>query len=259
MEEKENAHKKHRSRLKTKVKNHGLECLAYHEILEYLLTYTIPRKDTNPIAHNLIERFGSFANVIDANYFDLLKVDGIGPESALFLNSMFQLMEVYNKNKLETKVTILNSTTACVQFFRDFYSIKNNEFMVLACLGKNKKVLKTYVYKGKDETEINFDLKQIANNINDNGVKSVVLYHTHPNGSVEPSYSDYQTTQRIVNVCMINGIDFDDHIILNETEHFSFNHHNKLDELKNKYFSLVSVDNMFYNKKVKGKIEVDKE
>ena len=96
---KESSHKNHRSRLKTKVKNHGLECLAYHEVLELLLTYTIPRKDTNPTAHKLIEYFGSFSNVLDANYHDLLKVDGVGPESALFLNFLSQLMEMYNKTK----------------------------------------------------------------------------------------------------------------------------------------------------------------
>ena len=256
--DKENAHKNHRKRLKDKVKNFGLDCLAYHEVLEFLLTYTIPRKDTNPIAHKLIERFGSFAKVMEADYFDLLKVDGIGPESALFLNSLTQLMEIYNKNKLETKVSILNTTADCVQFFRDFYSIKNNEFMVLACLGKNKRVIKTFLYKGKDETEINFDLKQIANNINDNGVKSVVLYHTHPNGSVEPSYSDYQTTQRIINMCMFHGIEFDDHIVLNESEHFSFRNEGNISKMKEKFHLITSIDDIFYGKVSKSKRDENK-
>lgn len=244
-ETKDNTHKNHRNRLKTKVRKHGLDCLEYHEILELLLTYTIPRKDTNPTAHALIERFGSFVNVLDANYFDLMKVDGVGPESALLINVVSQLKDIYNKNKLENKVSILTNTAKCVQFFRDFYQIKSNEFMVMACLGKNKKVLKTYLYKGKDETEISFDLRQIANNINDNGVKSVVLYHTHPNGNVEPSYSDLATTQSVINICLMNGIDFDDHIILNESEHYSFFQNNLIDKMKDKYMSLFSSDDLY--------------
>ena len=199
-----NNHKNHRSRLKTNVKNHGLECLAYHEILELLLTYSIPRKDTNPIGHNLIDFFGSFSRVLDSDYHDLIKVDGIGPESALFLSILSQLIEIYNKSKKEEKSYFLNSTAACVQFFRDFYSIKNTEFMIMACLNKSKKVLKAFRYNGKDDTEINFDLKQISNGINDQGVNSIVLYHTHPFGSVQPSTADVATTQKIVNICLMN-------------------------------------------------------
>lgn len=240
-------HKNHRQRLKTKVKNHGLECLAYHEVLELLLTYTIPRKDTNPTAHNLIEYFGSFANVVDANYFDLLKVDGIGPESALFFNILSSFMETYNRSKLETCTSILDNTAKCVKFFRDFYSIKNNEFMVMACLSKSKRVVKTYLYKGKDETEITFDLRQIANNINDSGVNSVVLFHTHPHGSVEPSVSDLSTTQSIINVCLFNGIDFEDHVILNETEHYSFKNNSLIDKMKSKYISVISIADIYQN------------
>ncbi len=234
-------HKNHRQRLKEKVKNHGLGCLAEHEVLEFLLTYIIPRKDTNPIAHDLIDYFGSFSKVIDANYYDLQKIDGIGPEAALFINALSSFMEEYNKSKLESKVSILNSTTKCVDFFREFYRIKNNEFMIMACLSKNKRVVKTFRYQGKDETEITFDLRQIANNINDIGVNSVVLYHTHPNGSVQPSVSDLTTTQNILNICMFNGIEFEDHIILNETEHFSFNKNHIIDEMKNKYKIICSI------------------
>jgi len=237
-EKKHNAHKNHRQRLKTKVKNHGLDCLAYHEVLELLLTYTIPRKDTNPTAHNLIEYFGSFSNVVDADYFDLLKVDGVGPETALFFNVLSSFMEVYNKSKLDKTTTILNSTQQCVQFFRDYYRIKSNEFMVMACLSKNKRVVKTYLYKGHDETEISFDLRQISNNINNNGVSSVILFHTHPNGTVEPSGVDISATQKIVNICLVNGIDLDDHIILNESEHYSFKNAHLLEKMKNNYFSV---------------------
>ena len=109
--------KNHRKRLKEKVKKYGLECLAQHEILELLLTYTIPRKDTNPIVHNLMNFFSSFSNVIDADYHDLLKVDG--------------------------------------SFFRKKYSVKGNEFLVLACLGKNKRVIKISFKKEKMKLVLN--------------------------------------------------------------------------------------------------------
>ena len=243
--DKENSHKNHRNRLKEKVKKYGLECLAYHEILELLLTYTIPRKDTNPTAHNLIDYFGNFSNVIDADYHDLLKVDGIGPESALFMNVLSQLFELYKKAKLESGTHVLNNTTKCVTFFRDFYSVKANEFMVIACLGKNKRVIKTFLYRGKDETEITFDIKNIINSINNKGVSSVVLFYTHPFGKVEPSLSDIETTQTILNVCLVNKIELDDHIILNESEHYSFHHNGILDSMRSNHYKVFDAISIY--------------
>lgn len=240
---KENFHKDHRKRLKTKVKNFGLECLADHEVLELLLTYTIPRKDTNPTAHNLIEHFGSFSKVFDASYDDLVKVDGVGPESALFLNMIGPLLERYSVGKKKVKAEFLTNTGKCVDFFRNNFAIKVNEFMVMACLSKSKRVVKTFMYKGHDETEITFDIRNLAKKINDDDVFSVVLFHTHPNGSVEPSLSDIKTTQKVINVCMFQGIDFDDHIILNESEHFSFSRKGLIGSMKGKYvhgFELMS-------------------
>ena len=248
MKDQENTHKDHRKRLKEKVKKFGLDGLAYHEILEYLLTYSIPRKDTNPIAHKLINHFGSFAGVIDASYYDLLKVEGIGPESALFISSLSQLLEVYSKNKSESKSKFLTSTAKCVEFFRDSYRVKDNEFMIMACLSKTKKVIKTYLYKGSSETSVSFDLHDISNHINDKMIKSIVLFHTHPNGSVEPSIEDFKTTQSVINVCLTHGIDIDDHIILNESEHFSFARNGLINKMKSKYTSMFSVNDMFFEK-----------
>ena len=252
MVEKENPHKNHRKRLKSKVKKFGLECLEYHEILELLLTYTIARKDTNPLAHELLQHFNSFSNVIDADYHDLLKVNGIGPESASFFNILSQFIEVYNKSKLDSKTYILNNTDQSIMFFRDTYRIKNNEFMVVACLGKTKKVIKTYMTKGKDETQINFDLKKIINSINDVNVDSVVLFHTHPKGSVEPSREDIITTQKFFNICLTNGIKLNDHIILNESEHYSFKREGLIDNMLIKYNTMfLDVENCSINKKQK--------
>ena len=242
---KDNSHKDHRSRLKSKVKKFGLDCLEYHEILELLLTYTIPRKDTNPTAHELMNHFSSFANVIDADYHDLTKVKGVGPESALMFNILSQFIEVYNKSKLEANTYVLNSTEQAVSFFRNSYRITSNEFMLVACLGKTKRVRKTYLCKGKDEAEITFDLRKTINSINDAGVDSVVLFHTHPNGSVQPSESDLSTTQSFLNMCLTHKINLEDHIILNESEHFSFLRNGILDVMKNKYFQMFDTRKMY--------------
>lgn len=246
---KTNIHKNHRQRLKTKVKNYGLESLAYHEVLEFLLTYTIPRKDTNPIGHSLLESFGSFCDVIDADYYDLLKVDGVGPESALFLNSLSALMEIYNKSKQERTSHVLKSAGACVKYFRSFHSIKSTENMVLVGLSANKRIVKVYKYKSDNDVSVSFNLKNIVNQIRVENVNSVVLFHTHPNGKAEPSNEDITATQTMLNMCLSNGIDFDDHIILNETEYYSFNHEGLISKMKAKFATLFGDVKMFFSQK----------
>lgn len=242
-------HENHRKRLRTKILNYGLECLEYHEILEHLLTYTIARKDTNPIAHRLLEHFGSFSNVIEADFYDLQKVKGVGAESALLINTFGQMMDIYRKSKMEQQVTFLKNPSNCVQFFREYYRIKNNEFMVVACLSKNKKLVKTYVCNGIDETQISFDLRTILNNL-DKNVKSLVLYHTHPNGDVQPSETDIATTQTVLNMCLMHGVDCDDHIILNESDHYSFKNEGLIVAMKSKYNSVFEYRSI-YNKTLK--------
>ena len=71
------------------------------------------------------------------------------------------------------------------------------------------------------------------------------MYHTHPHGSVEPSVSDLSTTQSIINICLFNGIDLDDHIILNETEHYSFKKQGLIDGMKSKYASVFAVTDVY--------------
>ena len=80
-------HKGHRARLRQRFIKAGLEGFAPHEVLELLLTFAIPRRDTNPIAHALIRRFGSLHGVFEAKYAELIKVEGIGEQAATLIST----------------------------------------------------------------------------------------------------------------------------------------------------------------------------
>ena len=88
-------HADHRARMQQRVRRDGLASLAAHEVLEYLLFFSIPRQDTNPIAHRLIRHFGSYCNVLDATEEELLKVEGVGPASARLIASIRKFEQVY--------------------------------------------------------------------------------------------------------------------------------------------------------------------
>ncbi len=104
----EQLHQDHRARMHQRVKNSGMDDFADHEVLEYLLYFAIPRRDTNPIAHRLLKKFGSFARVLEASEEELCQVEGIGPNSARLLRAVL-LVDRHYQNSRRRKVRQLAS------------------------------------------------------------------------------------------------------------------------------------------------------
>ena len=102
---KHNIHAEHRKRMKNRFKLHGIDIFEKHEILELALFYAIPRKDTNPIAHRLLEQFGTIHEVMNAPFSALREVEGIGEEAALFIKLLVDMVRVYMEEKASSKDT----------------------------------------------------------------------------------------------------------------------------------------------------------
>lgn len=233
-------HSGHRQRLRDKVKNYGVKSLASHEVLELLLTYTISRKDTNKLAHLLINRFEGFSQVLDAPISELIKQPGVGEETAIFLNMLPDVFEMYKQEKIESGKVYLKTTRQCVDYFRSNFEIKGHEYLYVVCLNKACKIVNKFEIKGIDDCTINIDLKGLAEQIALGSVASIVLFHTHPNGEAYPSEQDIETTQSILNMCAMLNIGICDHIILNEVTHYSFGREGKLKEMYDKFFQIFT-------------------
>lgn len=231
-------HAGHRQRLKDKVRQNGLKVLSDHEVLELLLTYSIPLKDTNELAHKLINNFGDITKVVDADYKELIKQKGVGEETALFLSVLSSFYEKYKLTKNFTDNEILDNTQKCVDYFRKNYEIKDQEKMYIICLSKLCKVIKTFNYTGQDETEISVNIRELMDKIVGNNVAGIVIFHTHPHGSVEPSLEDIYTTQKIYNTLRSMDLILIDHIIFNETSHYSFGSNGELAKMEKKYYEV---------------------
>ena len=98
MAEKENKHDGHRQRMKDRFLTSGLSGFSDHEILELLLFYALPYRDTNDLAHTLVSRFGSWVQVVDADYADLTAVPGVTPHVATLLTLMGQSVQRYHRD-----------------------------------------------------------------------------------------------------------------------------------------------------------------
>ena len=133
-------HTGHRQRLKERFLKEGLDHFDEHQVLELLLFYCIPRVDTNPIAHALLHRFGSLAQVLEAPVGELEKMPGIGHNAAVFLSLITAAGRYYQVNCASRNV-ILTSVEACGRYLMPFFYGRRNETVYLLCLDAKCKVL----------------------------------------------------------------------------------------------------------------------
>ena len=126
-------HEGHRSRKKEQFRAHGLDAFADHEVLELLLYYAVPRQDTNPIAHRLMEKFGSLDAVFAADRAALEEVEGIGENASTLISLMFPLMRRIRASS-GAHETILSDTEQAGAYFLDLFFGEREEKLYEACL-----------------------------------------------------------------------------------------------------------------------------
>ena len=130
-----NEHAGHRSRLRDRVRKDGLDNFQNYQVLEYALTFAIPYKDTNVIAHKLINKFGSFAGVLEADEEDIAEVEGMGDVSAHFLSNLLKIYQYYEKDKIIQKAEISRPQHA-VDYARNLLKGKLIEELYLVAIGR---------------------------------------------------------------------------------------------------------------------------
>lgn len=237
-------HGGHRKRLREKVKKVGLKGFMDHEILELLLTYAIPRKDTNKLGHKILNYFnGSLTKAIDADYKTLSNIEGVGENTALFFNVLSELIDVYLQRRSKKSLYTLQTTKDCVEYFRDNYAVKDEEMFVIVTLSNTNKIINTISVDGKTDNEVKIDAKEVFNKIDLKNVASVVIYHTHPSGDVKPSLSDLKATVDFNYICKSLDIKLVEHLIMNEVTQFSFKSAKLLDAMQ-KVTSLKALETL---------------
>lgn len=232
MEKKKHSHKGHRQRLKNKALEGGIEHWPHHEVLELILTYTIPYKDVNPLAHTLIEKFGTLSNVLNAGYEHLKKIDGVGHETALFLSLLPDIFDRYNASK-NTESILLDTPGRCVNYFRTTNHIKNYEEFIVFCLDNKKRLIKTIRMNKGTASSVSFSLKEFTNQISFPSNRHIVVMHSHPGGDSNPTASDIIATKRLLTACFSVGVNMLDHIIVAESEFYSFLKDNLFNKMVN--------------------------
>ena len=214
-------HNGHRLRLKEKFLKNGLDTFDSHEVLELLLFYAIPRKDTNGLAHKLIRHFGSLSGVFDADKEELEKIDGISSSSAILIKMIPSVSRVYIKDRWEEKLT-LNSTTLAGEFCTGlFVGVEYESFYLINLTSKNTLINAQEIHKGTISEVVIFP-RTVVENVIKNRAHSVILSHNHPGGILKPSKADIVATNKIKEALDSIGVEVKDHIIVAGDSYISF-------------------------------------
>lgn len=213
----------HRKRIREKYLENSIHILFDYEILELLLSYAIPRKDTKNLAKELLKKFGSIEKILNSDKEELKKVEGLGEASITFLKLIGELPTIFYENKLKNNdvITIKNKENLLkflrskiayekIEKFYVLYLSNSNE--LIACEEKSSGTLdKSAVYP-----------REIYRDVIKYNAKAIILAHNHPSGNINPSKSDMDITKEIA-----EGLkNFDalllEHIIITENSYFSF-------------------------------------
>ena len=214
-------HEGHRERLTKRFMQQGFEGFEDHELLEFLLFYALPRVDTNPIAHRLIERFGSLAGVLDADAGDIEQVSGMGPKAAAFLAMFPEAFRAYERSKLGPKPLIRSVKDACAYARSLLFGKPVEQIYVIWLNTQNRVIHCERLSEGSVSESPVYVSRVAAAALRHNAVKGI-LAHNHPGGSVKPSPADIRATQDILRALSVLGIELVDHIIVSDNDSFSF-------------------------------------
>lgn len=214
-------HDKHRERMRKRFKENGLNGFADHEALELLLYYAIPRRDTNPIAHALLERFGSLAGVFSAPIEALQQVEGIGDSTAVLLRLAPLAAQKARLEETEREV-ILNSRKSIGAYLLELFSQERTEVVCQICLDRKGKMLSCKRLGEGSACTVNLDIRKLVENALLSAASSVILAHNHPSGVALPSGEDWAATDRVKEALRTIGVELIDHIIVADNDFVSF-------------------------------------
>lgn len=213
-----NIHQGHRKRMKQTMLEHGLDGLNEHQVLELLLFYGISNGDTNPTAHRLIQHFGSLKGVLEADYNDLLKVNGIGENAASLIKFAQMFSGVYLRASSFTDgVLNISDTTGLRKYYEAvFLGVKDEQVRAMLFDDELNMVKEQLIVEGTIG-KVELSTRRFTDFVIRNNCSRVVIAHNHPNGSALPSGADVAATRELQEIMSRIDITLLDHIIVGRT------------------------------------------
>lgn len=207
-------HDGHRERMRGEILKNGInESTPPHKILEFLLFYCIARKDTNLIAHALIDKFGTLSGVLDAPIQEIAAVEGMGESSALFLKSIMPVARIYMGEKANTRSAFRNIDELGEYALKQYAGRSFEQASIISLDGKGKLLGFDFLPEG-DLSSVGISFRDVIGILIRHNAVAAVLVHNHPSGIALPSMKDGEITKSLADTLKNIGVYLVDHIIV---------------------------------------------
>ncbi len=215
-------HNGHRERLFNRFLKQDLDGFDNINAIELLLFFSIPRIDTNPLAHRLLNTFGSFSGAFDAPYEELIKVEGIGEKSAVLIKFMSSFSRYYNREK-SLAGKMITSASEAGEYIKPYFIGINDEVVYMISLDHKCRILTVQKISEGSKDSAHISLRKIGEVALKTGATKIILAHNHPGGIALPSQADIDTTYEIIQAISLFNISLLDHIIVADGDYVSLN------------------------------------
>jgi len=214
-------HDKHRERVRKEFLARGFnENTPEHKVLEMLLFYSIPRVDTNELAHILIKRFGSFSALLEAKPEEIMKVKGVGENTTALIKLMLPIIALYQNQKLKPVDRYDDMNEISNYLMKKYIGFTKEIFSVMSFDSSGRLCGFDYLSSG-DVASVGISSRMVAETVIKNNATSIIIAHNHPGGNALPSADDIHVTEKIANALKHINVNLIDHIILCDDDYVS--------------------------------------
>lgn len=221
MAEKEKVHSGHRNRVRLRFETEGLDAFEPHQVLELILFYAVPQRDTNETAHLLLEKFGSIDKVFDAELSSLMAVSGVGYNAAILLKLMPEVARYYAKERFNKSVHIENSEQMG-EYMCSRIGIMAKEVFAAAAFDARRNELAFEIISEGFVAQTTVQTRRLAEFAFEHKAEMLVIAHNHVSGDTTPSHADRETTRKVCASLKNVGVIIADHIVVSGEKYYSF-------------------------------------
>ena len=212
-----NVHSGHRERMRKKFLEHGLDSFTDVETVELLLMFAMPRRETNTLAHALLERFNGLRGLFQADAAEIAAVPGVGESAAALVTLVRAVSQRYLRGETPRGAALLNSADAG-RYLQPHFLYCRDEKAVLVTLDSASRVIRCHTLAEGSSDQVVLSARDIVACAMRDAAARVVLAHNHSSGLALPSHTDMVTTAQISAALQLIGVQLSDHLIFGDDD-----------------------------------------